>query len=56
MKGFKADAKGNVFLGDPKLKHRVITGMKADGSLSETVATQPYFFARFGSVLRLGYS
>jgi len=50
MAGFKADDKGNIYLGDPALKHKVISGMKADGSLTENVATQPHFFSRFGSV------
>jgi hypothetical protein len=50
MEGFKADAKGNVYLGDPALGHKVVSGMKADGQLTETVATQPHFFARLGSV------
>jgi hypothetical protein len=48
--GFKADDKGNVYLGNPALGHKVVSGMKADGQLTETVATQPHFFARFGSV------
>ena len=50
MEGFKSDDKGNVYLGDPALGHKVITGMKADGSTSELVAAQPHFFAPFGSV------
>ena len=50
MSGFKSDDQGNVYLGDPSLKHKVITGMKADGSLSQNVASQPHFFARLGSV------
>jgi hypothetical protein len=50
MEGFKSDDKGNVYLGNPALGHKVVTGMKADGSLSQNVATQPHFFARLGSV------
>src|SRR5208282_5692192 len=50
MPGFKSDDKGTVYLGDPALKHQVISGMKADGSVSELVATRPYFFARLGTV------
>jgi hypothetical protein len=50
MDGFTADDKGNVYLDDPDLPHRPVSGMKADGSLSETVTTQPHFFARIGSV------
>ena len=50
MKGFKADAKGNVYLGNPALGHKVVSGMKANGQLTQTVATQPHFFARLGSV------
>jgi hypothetical protein len=48
--GFKADDKGNVYLGNPALGHKVVSGMKADGQLTETVATQPHFFARLGTV------
>jgi hypothetical protein len=50
MTGFKADDKGNVYLGNPALGHKVVSGMKADGQLTQTIATQPHFFARFGSV------
>ena len=50
MDGFKSDDQGNVYLGNPALGHKVISGMKANGSVSELVATRPHFFARFGSV------
>jgi Protein of unknown function (DUF3667) len=50
MTGFKADDKGNVYLGNPASGHKVISGMKADGTLTQNVASQPHFFARVGSL------
>src|SRR5580698_2662051 len=50
MDGFKADDKGNVFLSDPDVPHKPIPRMKADGSLNQTLTTDPHFFARIGTV------
>lgn len=50
MESFKADDKGNVFLIAPHVPHKPIPHMKADGSVNETLTTEPYFFARIGSV------
>lgn len=51
MDGFKADAKGNVYLADSDAVHMhvVVAGIKADGSVSEAVTTQPHFFSRLGA-------
>jgi hypothetical protein len=50
MEDFKTDDKGNVYLSEPGLPHKSMPRIKADGSLNQTLTTEPYFFARIGSV------
>ena len=50
MDGFTADDQGNVFLNEPDVPHKPMPRMKADGSLNQTLTTDPHFFARIGTV------
>ncbi len=50
MRGFKADDKGTVYLSEPGSPRKLITGLKADGSIHYNMAAKPHFFSRLGSV------
>lgn len=50
MDGFKADDKGNVYLKARGLSHGAATNIHVNGTLSQTINSQPHFFSRLGSV------
>jgi len=48
LEGLKSDAKGNISLADPSIVNVKIPGMKADGSVDNTVTTVPVFLRPIG--------
>lgn len=50
MKHFTADDKGNVYFAAPGVSRRLISGLKADGSIHYDVRTIPHFFSRIGAI------
>jgi hypothetical protein len=49
MEGFKADAKGNVYLAEENAPHVAVPKLKADGSVTNTITTHGKFFQHIGS-------
>ncbi|MGH6876117.1 MAG: DUF3667 domain-containing protein [Rhizomicrobium sp.] len=50
MKGFTADDKNDVYFSTSGVSRRLISGLKADGSVHYDLTTKPYFFSRIGSI------
>ncbi|HTT82478.1 MAG TPA: DUF3667 domain-containing protein, partial [Rhizomicrobium sp.] len=50
MKGFTADAKGNVYFSAPQVSRRLVSGLKADGSVHYQLRAIPHYFSRIGSI------
>jgi hypothetical protein len=50
MQGFTSDDKGNVYFSAPGVSRRLLSGLKADGSVHYDLTTKPHFFSRIGSI------
>jgi hypothetical protein len=49
MEGFKADAKGNVYVAEEDVPHIPVPGLKANGEKTDTITNTARFFQRIGA-------